>query len=108
MSSTVPLMEPKDEQSSLLTLGEVMAYLRVNARTAYRLIRTGELPAYRVGRQWRIRRGDFDQWMDSHRVAPPGDRPTAQPFPAAGDQTRSAAPHDTDTEEIRPAGLTTA
>ncbi|MBI4475968.1 MAG: helix-turn-helix domain-containing protein [Acidobacteria bacterium] len=57
--------------SPFLTLGEVLRYLRVNARTVYRLIRSGELPATRVGRQWRIRESDLEQWLETQRVASP-------------------------------------
>lgn len=61
--------EPGD--SPFLTLGEVLRYLRVNARTVYRLIRTGELPAIRIGRQWRIRRRDLEHWLEAQRVGLP-------------------------------------
>ena len=44
------------ELLSFLTTEEVLAYLKVTPRTIYRLIRTGELPAVRIGRQWRFRR----------------------------------------------------
>lgn len=62
--------EPGD--SPFLTLGEVLRYLRVNPRTAYRLIRSGELPAIRIGRQWRIRRVDFERWLEEQRVGSRG------------------------------------
>ena len=47
-----------------LTTEQVLGYLRVTPRTIYRLIRSGELPAVRVGRQWRFRRGDLDEWLE--------------------------------------------
>ena len=50
---------------SFLTTEEVLTYLKVTPRTIYRLIRTGELPAVRVGRQWRFRQDDLDAWLDS-------------------------------------------
>jgi excisionase family DNA binding protein len=53
----------------MLTTDDVLGYLRINARTVYRLIRTGELPAVRIGRQWRIRRSDLDTWLDRQRPA---------------------------------------
>ncbi len=56
-------------EPEFLTTDEVLGYLRVNARTVYRLIRTGELPAVRVGRQWRIRRCDLDSWLNGHRAS---------------------------------------
>jgi excisionase family DNA binding protein len=54
--------------SDFLTIDEVLGYLNVTSRTIYRLIRIGELPAVRVGRQWRIRRTDLDQWLNRQRT----------------------------------------
>jgi excisionase family DNA binding protein len=55
--------------SAFMTTEEVIGFLRVNARTLYRLIRAGNLPAVRVGRQWRFRRGDLEVWLDRTRAA---------------------------------------
>ncbi|MFB3853466.1 MAG: response regulator [Vicinamibacterales bacterium] len=49
---------------SFLTTEEVLAYLQVNLRTVYRLIKAGKIPAVRVGRQWRFRRRDIDAWLE--------------------------------------------
>ena len=51
----------------LLTIDEVLAKLRVKSSTVYRLIKTGGLPAIRVGRRWRVRRSDFEAWLDAKR-----------------------------------------
>ena len=51
------------ELEACLTTDEVLVYLKVTPRTIYRLIRSGELPAMRVGRQWRFRRTDLDAWL---------------------------------------------
>jgi excisionase family DNA binding protein len=51
-----------------LTTEEVLAYLNVTPRTNYRLIRTGELPAIRIGRQWRFRRSDLDAFLDRQQA----------------------------------------
>jgi excisionase family DNA binding protein len=68
-----------------LTTEEVLEYLQVNLRTVYRLIKAGRIPAVRVGRQWRFRKGDLDAWLDSQRrggrTASP---PAAEPLEAAG------------------------
>src|ERR1700758_496423 len=50
---------------TFLTTDEVLAYLQVNLRTVYRLIKAGKIPAVRVGRQWRFRKRDIDAWLDS-------------------------------------------
>lgn len=58
---------------TFLTTEEVLEYLQVNLRTVYRLIKAGKIPAVRVGRQWRFRKGDIDAWLDSqrpHQTAP--------------------------------------
>lgn len=52
---------------SFLTTEEVLGYLNVNPRTIYRLIRSGELPAIRIGRQWRFRRSDLSDWIERQR-----------------------------------------
>lgn len=66
---SVPLNLPTDE--SFLTTEEVLAYLNVNLRTVYRLIKAGSIPAVRVGRQWRFRKRDLDSWLESQRPAEP-------------------------------------
>ena len=55
---------------AFLTTEEVLAYLRITPRTVYRLIRSGELPALRIGRQWRFRRTDLDAWLERQRTLP--------------------------------------
>ena len=55
--------------TAFLTTEEVLGCLKVNPRTIYRLIKTGELPAVRIGRQWRFRRTDLDDWIERQRTA---------------------------------------
>ena len=52
---------------TFLTTEEVIDYLQVNLRTVYRLIKAGKIPAVRVGRQWRFRKGDLDAWLETER-----------------------------------------
>lgn len=73
---------PNDEV--FLTTEEVLAYLQVNLRTVYRLIKAGKIPAVRVGRQWRFRKRDIDAWLDGQRSRSSGSGGgTAQPQGAA-------------------------
>ena len=51
------------EDASLLTLAEAAARLRISTHTLYKMCREGEIPARRVGRQWRIRVGDLEDWL---------------------------------------------
>lgn len=44
---------------ALLTPNEVADYLCIHINTVYKLIHQGVLPAFRVGKSWRIRRADL-------------------------------------------------
>lgn len=54
--------------ASLLTVGEVAGIMRVSNMTVYRLIKSGQLPAIRVGKNYRIRRGDIDRYLNDRTV----------------------------------------
>jgi excisionase family DNA binding protein len=54
----------------LLTAHEVADQLRVSTMTIYRLIRRGELPAVRVGRNYRVRAGELDAYLQAQVVDP--------------------------------------
>ena len=45
-----------------LTPREVMEQLAIGKNTFYKIVSSGELPAFRVGRQWRVRKADLDRW----------------------------------------------
>jgi putative molybdopterin biosynthesis protein len=51
----------------LLTVEQVQELLKVGRTFAYSLVRSGELPSYRIGRLLRIRRRDVEQWLESQR-----------------------------------------
>ena len=53
--------------TAFLTTEEVLAYLNVTPRTIYRLIRASDLPAIRIGQQWRFRRADVEAWLERQR-----------------------------------------
>ncbi|HEX9640937.1 MAG TPA: helix-turn-helix domain-containing protein [Candidatus Krumholzibacteria bacterium] len=55
-------MDSRETPDETLTRKELTAYLRVNPRTAYRLLAEGKLPALRVGYAWRLRRTEVDGW----------------------------------------------
>jgi len=49
----------------ILTLPEVAQLLKVAEKTVYTMAQKGELPAFKVGGQWRFRRADLDTWIDA-------------------------------------------
>jgi excisionase family DNA binding protein len=54
-----PVMGP------LLTVAEVAAVLRVSNMTVYRLIKAGQLPALRVGKNYRIREPELEAFLSA-------------------------------------------
>ena len=60
------MIPPKElPPGAILTVAQIAAYLGVSDQTVYDLLELGEIPAKRVGRQWRIRREKFLAWLDS-------------------------------------------
>ena len=49
----------------ILTLPEVAQLLKVAEKTVYTMAQKGDLPAFKVGGQWRFRRTDLDAWIDA-------------------------------------------
>lgn len=47
----------------LLMVREVAELMRVSNMTVYRLIKAGDLPAIRVGKNFRIRRSDVEGYL---------------------------------------------
>jgi excisionase family DNA binding protein len=52
----------------LLTVAEVAGTMRVSNMTVYRLIKNGDLPAIRVGKNYRIRESDVDAYLSDRSV----------------------------------------
>lgn len=54
----------KMSESRFLTVQEVADLMRVSSMTVYRLIKSGELGAVRVGRSFRVRQEDIDGYLE--------------------------------------------
>ena len=59
---------PRERTESLpdpkfLTIAEVATMMRVSKMTVYRLVHSGELPAVRVGRSFRVTEQDVDDYL---------------------------------------------
>ena len=50
-------------QMRFLTVGEVAEMMRVSTMTVYRMVHSGEVPAIRFGRSFRIPESAVGQWM---------------------------------------------
>jgi excisionase family DNA binding protein len=59
-------MTPSDEE--FLTVADVARILKLNQQTVRNWIDAGALPALHVGRRVRIRRSDFEQFLEQGRT----------------------------------------
>jgi excisionase family DNA binding protein len=54
--------------AQLLTVAEVASAMRVSTMTIYRLIKSGDLPAIRVGRSYRVRGAEVERYLATGSV----------------------------------------
>jgi len=57
-------MDRSFDQIQLLTLAEAARVLHVSTRTLQRMIRNHDLPARKVGGQWRVRETQLLEWIE--------------------------------------------
>lgn len=51
------------ESIKLLTLAEAATILKISKRTLHRMIQHRNIPAFKVGGQWRILESRFNEWV---------------------------------------------
>ena len=57
-------MDSEHDGIRLLTLEAAAEILQVSKRTLLRMIQKKEVPAFKVGGQWRIRESQFKKWVE--------------------------------------------
>ncbi len=53
----------------ILTVSELASHLNVHRITIYRLLKSGSLPGFKIGRVWRFDLDEIGTWMQSGRAA---------------------------------------
>lgn len=61
-----------DKQERLWSIQDAAAYLNVAVKTVTRMIQRGDLPAVRVGNQWRFVPRQLAAWLDAQQQTPRG------------------------------------
>jgi excisionase family DNA binding protein len=54
----------------VLTVRELADYLRVNPSTIYRLLKMKQLPAFRIGSDWRFNLEEIERWRVEREKKP--------------------------------------
>ena len=72
MDNDVPILDSKNEVASILTVETVAEFLRVHRSTIYRMLKKKQLPAFKIGSDWRFNRESIDRWRaDAERKREP-------------------------------------
>ncbi len=64
------IVETKAEQKEWFTTDELVRWLGLGRTKTYEMLRSGEIPSYKIGRSWRIRRSDVEAWLERNRYRP--------------------------------------
>jgi len=55
----------RNEPEKLLDVEEVAALLGLHPQSVYDMARSGEIQAFKVGREWRVRPSDLKAWQEA-------------------------------------------
>jgi excisionase family DNA binding protein len=64
-------IETKNSLPRVMTVKDLSEYLRVHPSTVYKLLRRGELPAFRIGTDWRFNAEVIDRWCSERNMKAP-------------------------------------
>jgi excisionase family DNA binding protein len=56
-----------ETETDILTLEELHGYLKIPKPTLYVLAQSGRIPAAKVGKHWRFRQRDVDEWLKAQQ-----------------------------------------
>ncbi len=68
--------------NDILTLDELHTYLKIPKPTLYALAQNGRIPAAKVGKHWRFRKLEIDEWLNAQKWARPLQRRSRRPHQA--------------------------
>ena len=63
MADDSKLTSNSDEIPDMMTIAKIAKYLKLHELTVRKLAREDELPAFKVRRQWRIKRDLLETWI---------------------------------------------
>ncbi len=52
-----------------LSVADICDYMGVSSYVVTSMLRTGQLPGLKFGREWRVARIDFEEWLNRQRLA---------------------------------------
>jgi excisionase family DNA binding protein len=59
------MTDVKLKESEIMTVSEVADYLKISEVTTYKLVQDGKIPAFKIGRHWRVKRVDLGEFIEN-------------------------------------------
>ncbi|GGM36033.1 DNA-binding protein [Paraliobacillus quinghaiensis] len=51
-------------EREIMTITQVAEYLQLSEMTTYKLVQEGKIPGFKIGRHWRVKRDDLDEFIE--------------------------------------------
>lgn len=48
----------------IMTISQVAEYLQLSEVTTYKLVQEGKLPGFKIGRHWRVKKEDLNEYIE--------------------------------------------
>jgi excisionase family DNA binding protein len=52
------------DENEIMTVSEVAEYFKISEVTTYKLVQEGKIPAFKIGRHWRVKRSDLGEFIE--------------------------------------------
>jgi len=56
-----------ETDNKIMTISQVAKYLQISEVTTYKLVQEGKIPAFKVGRHWRVVKDDLNQFIEKQK-----------------------------------------
>ncbi len=57
-------IKSKADYPEIMTVNQVAEYFQISEMTTYKLVQDGSIPAFKIGRHWRVKRDDLDEFIE--------------------------------------------
>ncbi|MDQ0258071.1 excisionase family DNA binding protein [Evansella vedderi] len=51
-------------EKEIMTVSQVAEYLQLSEMTTYKLVQEGKIPAFKIGRHWRVKKDDLNEFIE--------------------------------------------
>jgi len=55
------------KEDEIMTVSEVANYLKISEVTTYKFVQEGKIPGFKVGRHWRVKRSDLNEFIEKQK-----------------------------------------